>query len=156
MRKERGKEEKGSVRQEGSARARGEVSANGAVHGEAGGERSREGEAHGKKATNGLSRQVRSGVVHGTGGGGSAWRGSSAECVVREVRTPTEGGGCCNGAAHGTSREMRGGAAERRGQVRTGPRMEGGAVREARIRREGQICGNGAKHDTRGASATGS
>ena len=42
-------------------------------------------------------------------GRGRAWRGPCAECVVQEVRTPTEGGGCCNGFAHGRSRGMHGG-----------------------------------------------
>ena len=100
----------GSVRREGSARARGEVSANRAVHREAGGERSREGRVYAKNTTKGRSGQVPGGAVHGTGAGGSALRRSSAECVEREMRTPTEGGGCCIGAAHRTSQEMRSGA----------------------------------------------
>ena len=81
--------------------------------------------------------------------------GPCAECVVRGVRTPTEGGGCCNGAAHGTSRKCTAGpCTEGRGQVRAGPRMEI-AVHGARSRKEGESAATGLNMKRVVASAAG-
>ena len=87
-------------------------------------------------------------------GGGSAWRGPCAGSVVQEVRTPTDGGGCCNGAAmvlqmKRAGKCTAGPCTERRGLVRSWPCMVS-AAHGARIQREGETCSDGTKHETSG------
>ena len=102
-----GGKENGVGATNGRARGRGDVSVDETAHRDAGGDLSGEGEVYDKGNTRIESESAR--WDRELNGGGSAWRGPCAECAVRQVRTPTEGGACCNGDAHRTSREMHSG-----------------------------------------------